>query len=78
MKNLVEEKVIKAISDSKVLKSTAELDKSIELSEQGIDSLDLSNVLLCVEEELEITIPDEDIEMLKTINDIVKYVENKM
>ena len=41
----------------------------------GADSLDLVEILMSLEEEFNISIPDEAIPEIKTIADIVKYIE---
>ncbi len=41
----------------------------------GADSLDVVEMLMAVEEEFEIEIPDEDIESLKTVGDVVDYIQ---
>ncbi|MBQ3692950.1 MAG: acyl carrier protein [Clostridia bacterium] len=43
----------------------------------GADSLDLADVLMAIEDEFEVEIPDEDIENIKTVGDIVDYIEAK-
>lgn len=43
----------------------------------GLDSLDLVEVVMEIEEELNIKIPDEDLTNIKTIDDLVKIIENK-
>jgi len=66
--------IIKAINsraDIDTLKENALLDK------QGIDSLDMLNIFLQVEEVFHIKIPDEDVDRLKTINDMVDYVATR-
>lgn len=42
------------------------------------DSLDAVEIMMELEDEFEIEIPDEDAENFKTIGDIVKYVESKI
>lgn len=42
------------------------------------DSLDAVEIMMELEDEFEIEIPDEDAESFKTIGDIVKYVESKI
>lgn len=42
------------------------------------DSLDAVEIMMELEDEFEIEIPDEDAEKFKTIGDIVKYVESKI
>lgn len=43
----------------------------------GIDSLDLFDLVMSFEEEFGIEIPAEDLEGLKTVGDMVKYLEDK-
>lgn len=42
------------------------------------DSLDAVEIMMALEDEFEITIPDEDAESFENIGDIVKYVESKV
>ncbi len=42
------------------------------------DSLDAVEIMMALEDEFEIEIPDEDAEDFKTIGDIVKFVESKI
>lgn len=42
----------------------------------GADSLDVVDLVMSLEEEFDIEIPDEAVEDIKTVNDIVKYIEN--
>lgn len=44
----------------------------------GIDSLDYAELVMEFEQAFEIKIPDEDAEKLKTINDAVTYIQNKI
>ncbi len=44
----------------------------------GADSLDVVDLVMSLEEEFDIEIPDEDVENMKTVGDIVKYVESKL
>lgn len=41
----------------------------------GADSLDLVEVLSAIEDELDVEIPDEVFENMKTVGDLVKYIE---
>lgn len=47
------------------------------IDDLGADSLDVVDLIMSLEEEFEIEIPDEDVEHMKTVGDIVKYVESK-
>jgi len=42
----------------------------------GADSLDVVEVVMQIEEEFDIEIPDEDTEGLHSVGDIIFYVEN--
>lgn len=44
----------------------------------GADSLDVVEMLMTVEDEFEIEIPDEAIENLKTIGDVTEYIQNRI
>lgn len=47
------------------------------LADIGVDSLDTMSILLEVQESLGMTIPDEDVDALESINDIADYVQKK-
>jgi acyl carrier protein len=53
------------------------LSESTELSELGLDSLDIVEFTMSVEDEFGISISDEDVPNFKTIGDFVKHVEEK-
>ncbi|MGI5965334.1 MULTISPECIES: acyl carrier protein [Anaerotruncus] len=42
----------------------------------GADSLDIVDLVMSLEEEFDCEIPDEEIENIKTVGDIVKYIED--
>lgn len=42
----------------------------------GADSLDVVELLMAIEDEFDVEIPDEEIENIKTIGDLVRYIEN--
>ena len=42
----------------------------------GADSLDLVDLVMSLEEEFDVEIPDEQGENIKTVGDIVKYIED--
>lgn len=43
----------------------------------GADSLDIVDMVMSLEEEFDMEIPDEEIETMKTVGDIVHYIESK-
>ena len=55
------------------------IDGSSKIMEDlGADSLDVVEMLMSMEESFGITVPDEDIEELVTVDDVVAYVESNM
>lgn len=42
----------------------------------GADSLDVVDLIMSLEEEFSLEIPDEEVENIKTVGDIVKYIED--
>lgn len=42
----------------------------------GADSLDFVDLVMSIEDEFEIEVPDEAIEEIKTVDDAVKYIED--
>lgn len=40
------------------------------------DSLDVVELLMSIEDEFEVEIPDEEIENLKTVGDVAEYIQN--
>lgn len=52
-------------------------DASLE-NDLGADSLDVFELVLAFEEDFRIEIPDEDAECIKTVRDVVRYVESKV
>ncbi len=43
----------------------------------GADSLDTVELIMALEEEFSVEIPDEDAEKMKTVGDAIKYIEEK-
>ena len=44
----------------------------------GADSLDVVDLVMSIEESFDVEIHDEEVENIKTVGDIVKYIENKV
>jgi acyl carrier protein len=66
------------IAEAEVLGDVNNMANDIPLREQGIDSLDIVNVYLLLEERFNIKIPDEDLSQVQTIHTIVEYINNKL
>lgn len=51
--------------------------ESVITDDLGADSLDVVDLVMSLEEEFDIEIPDEEIEAMKTVGDIVHFIETK-
>ena len=48
------------------------------IEDLGADSLDIVELIMGIEEEFDIEIPDEDAEKLTTVGEALNYVKNKL
>ena len=46
------------------------------LDDLGADSLDVVDLVMSIEDEFEMEVPDEEIEKMKTVADVVKFIED--
>lgn len=46
------------------------------IDDLGADSLDIVELLMALEEEFDIEIPDEEAEKLASVGDVVEYIKN--
>jgi acyl carrier protein len=47
------------------------------IEDLGADSLDIVELIMALEEEYDLEIPDEDAEKIQTVEDVTKYIQNK-
>ena len=73
---MVFEKVKAILSEQfDVEEDTITLDTKIA-EDLGADSLDVVDLLMSIEDEFEIEIPDGEVENIKTVGELVSYIEN--
>lgn len=75
MQNKVFEKVREIVAESLSCELEAVKMEANLTDDLGADSLDAVELNMALEEAFGLTIPDEDLEHLKTIGDIVAYLE---
>ncbi len=56
----------------------AAVTEDASIHDLGGDSLDLVEILMAVEENFGVTVPDEEIPTIKTVSDILNYIEANM
>ena len=74
MADAVAEKVIATLATVKRI-PVENITMNTNLQEMGIDSLDVFTLLFELENAFKISIPDEDVRSIKTVNDIVEGVK---
>ncbi len=48
------------------------------IEDLGADSLDTVELVMAIEQELSVEVPDEDAEKLEKVGDVIRYVEDKL
>ena len=70
------EKIREIIADKlSVSEEEVNLESSF-IDDLNADSLDIVELIMALEDELNMEIPDEDVENFKTVGDVVKYVND--
>jgi len=69
------EKRVREIVAEQLERDVNEVTKTASLIEDlGADSLDVVELVMKMEEEFGIEIPDEEAEKIKTVNDVIQYI----
>lgn len=72
----IKEKVMKVL-DEQLGPFTIEITDASSFDDLGADSLDKVEIVMQLEDAYEVSVTDEDIEKMKTVADIVSYLEEK-
>lgn len=75
---MVFEKIRALISDQLDIDEDKITMESAVIEDLGADSLDIVDLIMGLEEEFNVEIPDETVEDIKTVGDIVHYLEENM
>lgn len=73
----VQEKVKEIIAEQLGVKKEEVTDDAKFIDDLGADSLDTVELVMALEEEFGIEIPDEDAEKMVTVGEAMKYIEQK-
>jgi len=71
------ERVRSVIADELEVSEDEVTEQASFTDDLGADSLDLVELVMRLEEEFEIEIPDEDAEHIRTVKDAVNYIDEK-
>jgi acyl carrier protein len=72
-----QDKVKQIIADQLGVKKEDVVDSAKFVDDLGADSLDTVELVMALEEEFGVEIPDEDAEKLLTVGDALRYIEEK-
>ena len=75
MAEIVETRVKEIVCEQLGVNSKEVTAQASFIDDLGADSLDIVELVMALEEEYEIEISDEDAEKIKTVQDIVTYIE---
>jgi len=73
----VEEKVIGIVSDQLDTPKDDISRESSFVDDLKADSLDIVELVMALEDEFDIKIPDEDYDKIKSVGDVISYIEEK-
>ena len=73
----VDERIKAIIAEQLGVKPDEVTPQASFIDDLGADSLDTVELIMALEEEFNVEIPDEDAEKMTTVGDAIKYIENK-
>jgi acyl carrier protein len=74
----VEERVIELVCENLGVNKEQVTRSSSFIEDMGADSLDIVELVMELEEEFEITIPDDQAEKIKTVGEAIEYIEREL
>jgi len=73
----VAEKIKSIIAEQLGVKPEEVTQQASFIDDLGADSLDTVELIMALEEEFNVEIPDEDAEKMSTVGDAIRYIEEK-
>jgi len=73
-RDAINEKVRAVIVDQLAVEEDDVIEDASFVDDLGADSLDIVELVMALEEEFGISIPDEDAESIKTVGDAIEYI----
>lgn len=73
----ITEKVKKMIVDQLGVSESEVVPEAKFIDDLGADSLDIVELIMALEDEYGLEIPDEDAEKMETVGDAIKYIEER-
>ncbi len=73
-----QERIKSIIAEQLGVKAEEVTEESSFVDDLGADSLDTVELIMALEEEFNVEIPDEDAEKMSKVSDVTKYIEEKV
>ena len=74
----VKDRVIEIVCENLGVNKEQVTEKTSFIEDVGADSLDIVELIMELEEEFEINIPDEQAEKIKTVGEAIEYIEREI
>jgi acyl carrier protein len=74
----VEDKVKKMIADQLGISESEIAPDAKFVDDLGADSLDIVELIMALEDEYSMEVPDKDAEMMETVGDVIKYIKGHL
>ncbi|MGM0445008.1 MAG: acyl carrier protein [Bacillota bacterium] len=74
----VYDRIVKVVSEELAISEDEITEDASFIDDLGADSLDVVELIMALEEEFDIEIPDEDAEEIATVSDAVEYIEENL
>ena len=75
---MIFEKVRAILAEQLDIDADTILIESVIIEDLGADSLDIVDLAMSLEDEFDVEVPDEAVENIKTVGDIVKFIEDNI
>ncbi len=73
---MIYEKVVEILAEQFDIDSSEITSDTLIVDDLGADSLDVVDIMMSLEDEFTVEVPDEAVDGIKTVGDIVKFVED--